>query len=606
MKRAFRDFLSLQDHFGVTPNHLHKSKRQFHFLFSEIISLLINIGCITLFTMQLFDLINRTKPNINFVSLQQSNGPNITLSEDLIIAFGVLDQQYNKLIDPKLFDIHANYEVTTIHNGIFSNVITKLEQTECNLTNLPEYRRHGYEHEFFSNSLDRYYCFKQTVNKDKITLGGNFGSSFYGVMSFRVSRCNNQTNNNNCYSNEIINDKIKLAWFEVFFLDHFIDINNFEQPIQTYSNSFYTTIEPKFTKSYWASFNGINMFSDHGILFETNNTFSAVKFEKDKFDVAENEGGLGDFIEFGLISSANNEVYYRSYLKIQDICAVIGGLLNGLNIVFGFVFGFIGQKLYNIELINNIFSFKIAYTNANTYNAHQPNIISAFIGNKNTCVNDNSQFDNAQQTPVVNVTKANTIKRKKLMKVQLNSIEPIKQNEIPMQKINVNAKKNRFQMTLGEIICSSITCGSKHGCCEKKRNYNSNNISNYERKKIFLLFKKKIEFSMTILLQNEITYIKKCILKDLISQKKFDESVSQKHHHKLRFLYYLDSANSAFNSSNYNQIKNDSSFGLMEITNAHSNEKNNIGTQNQRKSVISGGVLNIRTPSNTIMTISHK
>jgi hypothetical protein len=44
----------------------------------------------------------------------------------------------------------------------------------------------------------------------------------------------------------------------------------------------------------------------------------------------------------------------------------------------------------------------------------------------------------------------------------------------------------------------------------------------------------------------------------------------------------------------------------MEITNAHSNEKNNIGTQNQRKSVISGGVLNIRTPSNTIMTISHK
>jgi hypothetical protein len=111
---------------------------------------------------------------------------------------------------------------------------------------------------------------------------------------------------------------------------------------------------------------------------------------------------------------------------------------------------------------------------------------------------------------------------------------------------------------------------------------------------------------MTILLQNEITYIKKCILKDLISQKKFDESVSQKHHHKLRFLYYLDLANSAFNSSNYNQIKNDSSFGLMEITNAHSNEKNNIGTQNQRKSVISGGVLNIRTPSNTIMTISHK
>jgi hypothetical protein len=86
-------------------------------------------------------------------------------------------------------------------------------------------------------------------------------------------------------------------------------------------------------------------------------------------------------------------------------------------------------------------------------------------------------------------TAINTIKRKKLMKVQLNSIEPIKQNEIPMQKINVNAKKNRFQMTLGEIICSSITCGSKHGCCEKKRNYNSNNISNYERKKIFLLFK---------------------------------------------------------------------------------------------------------------------
>ena len=77
MKHAFRDFLSLQDHFGVTPNHLHKSKRQYHFLFSEIISLLINIGCITLFTMQLFDLINRTKPNIHTQNKHNHQQPNI-------------------------------------------------------------------------------------------------------------------------------------------------------------------------------------------------------------------------------------------------------------------------------------------------------------------------------------------------------------------------------------------------------------------------------------------------------------------------------------------------------------------------------------------------
>lgn len=607
MKRTLKDFLFLQDHFGVTPNHLHKSKRQFHYLLSEIISLLINFGCIGLFILQLIELINREKPAINFVSLRLAKGPNITISDNLIIAFGVLDQQYQIMKGDGLFEVHANYEVTTIRDGIFSNVVTQLERINCTLTNLPEYARHNLEHEFYSNSLDNYYCFKQTITGDKIVLGGNFGSEFYGIMSFRVSRCKNSTSGN-CEDNDVIDKRIKLSWFEVFFLDQFIDINNFKNPVQTYGNSFYTNIEPKLTKTYWAYFNGISMYSDHGILFDTNNTFSALKYENNKFDVSDNEGGLGDFIEFGLISSLNNEVYYRSYLKIQDIFAVIGGLLNGLNIVFSIVLGFIGHKMYNIELINNLFSFHFVGNTLNNLSSFtNPYNVNPQTGNslnqKTNSNNDNKQSNTFGFSGVVkmhHVTSLPVVKKKKLMKINLDS-----QKQLTEKAQKGKNSGNIFELSFKEIFCGKITCGKGGGCCmsSSKSSFKNESINTHEREKIFHAFKKKIEFSNTILLQNEILWLKRFLLKETnihyaSNHKKIEELNISNLNQKMKFIYFVDTGNSVYNS-NYNQMKNDSYPELIELSKYPITEQfthqTKIGNEPpQRKSVTAG--LSLQTP----------
>ena len=117
MKNVLTGFLTSQDHFGIAPNYMIKGKRKFHTLICQIISLLMNLGCIAMFITLTIELIKRNNPTVNNVTLQLDKGPNATLnSKDLIIAIGILDSSYQVFNDPTVFTFEANYEVTTIYN----------------------------------------------------------------------------------------------------------------------------------------------------------------------------------------------------------------------------------------------------------------------------------------------------------------------------------------------------------------------------------------------------------------------------------------------------------------------------------------------------------
>ena len=114
---------------------------------------------------------------------------------------------------------------------------------------------------------------------------------------------------------------LKLAgtwcWFEVFFLDHYIDIYNYTNPIQTYANSFYVYIDPSISKSLWTNFNKLQVETDNGILFDSNKHEYAFKYEKINNDIKLDISH--SIIEFGLIMSMSEDIFYRSYIK-TPIC----------------------------------------------------------------------------------------------------------------------------------------------------------------------------------------------------------------------------------------------------------------------------------------------
>ena len=90
--------------------------------------------------------------------------------------------------------------------------------------------------------------------------------------------------------------------------------------MKTYNNSIYTRIDSGVSKSLWTYFNRVNIKSDNGIHFSTEKKFDASKYERVSFDMVVNSDHL---VEYGLMTSFNQEIIYHSYITIQDICADI-------------------------------------------------------------------------------------------------------------------------------------------------------------------------------------------------------------------------------------------------------------------------------------------
>ena len=76
-------------------------------------------------------------------------------------------------------------------------------------------------------------------------------------------------------------------------------------------------------------------------------------------------------------------IYERSYIKIQEIAANVGGVLKIMNMIFAFLIDFIDRKHLNINLINNIyeltedvFSSKNKKNKNKAFNSTSPFVVS--------------------------------------------------------------------------------------------------------------------------------------------------------------------------------------------------------------------------------------
>lgn len=220
----FLSCVKAQDYFGIVPSMTIKNQQKYQNIIGSLLSLAINISCIVLIITFLVELFSHNNPSLNTVTTSKSISPNITLStDDLIISFGIMDRNFNVIDDPSIFSIDSQYQVIRSFNNNIEFNSFSMKRINCSEINLKKYQEAGYENEFYLNNLQNYYCYNTTENNNPITIGGKFGTEFYGVVSLSISPCNNETSNVTCQTPEQIEEVLTLCYFEIFFLDHFID-----------------------------------------------------------------------------------------------------------------------------------------------------------------------------------------------------------------------------------------------------------------------------------------------------------------------------------------------------------------------------------------------
>ena len=325
-----KKLLKQQDHFAFTFQLYFIGKKRNHTIIGIILSSIINIFCIVMFLLYLIELLNHSKPKVNYSKISKKLNTNITLNtKELLYTIGFRDKNYQVLADPTIASLLPVYErMHTDEHGIFKQEQIELDIINCTIL-LPLFKELDVVEQFYSNGVQNYYCFNGTSLGEDIILGGKYGSEFYGNLAIFVKKCTNSSENLSkgiiCQDEDVINNKVQDAWVEITYASAFIDSDNYTNPIQYILDGYYTRLDHSINKMLYTYFNLVNFYSENNWLLSHEKHEWAIKEEIESTDL-NLENSDGTIFTAYVCPSFTVENYKRRYIKIQEIGANVSGL----------------------------------------------------------------------------------------------------------------------------------------------------------------------------------------------------------------------------------------------------------------------------------------
>ena len=179
------------------------------------------------------------------------------------------------------------------------------------------------EKKFYNNSEKGFnypYLIHGTANKDNL---------FYYIT---IETCRNDSHynliygKNSCGTNKEISEfKSKIDGGDLYFIDNYIDVSNYKQPLNKFIQSISGTMNNLDIPIYHLLFNPLRIITHASIL--TNNYFYENSF---LFDVKEPKTRDSDnysIADFAFWMGNNFEIYERTYQKLQNVLASLGGII---------------------------------------------------------------------------------------------------------------------------------------------------------------------------------------------------------------------------------------------------------------------------------------
>ncbi len=198
-----------------------------------------------------------------------------------------------------------------------------------------------------------------TINDDNFEYpmiahgSSNPNSRPYGIF---ILRCQNHSelNQSEC-DDEYISDQkaLEIDTINMYFIDHYIDVSNYHYPI----TNFYHKLSNKIVLSSYTinhlNYNPLKLNTHTGIIMTSNSEIKTFNFDVNEKLTTKDEN-TGIYGSFYFWMQNQMQIYDRSYQKMQDVCASIGGISKLLTIV-GYFLNYIFAKITLItDLANDI------------------------------------------------------------------------------------------------------------------------------------------------------------------------------------------------------------------------------------------------------------
>jgi hypothetical protein len=331
-----------------------------------------------------------------------------------------------------------------------------------------------------------YYCLPPGT---KIKSTGVYGDkNMFVSVRTNVDFCiNGVDNRTNCISKETTVKNMKNIVMHVLLDDYFTNSNNYLDPFNKYYYSEQIIGQAGVFTRQNVEFKTINYKTDQGFILESIET--DIKSSIDNYNIQNLVNPNTNTIFSNLYRNSKlRDVYNRSYIKIQGVFALIGGLLT----VFNKALDFICSYFVYPDIIQVFYEKYKSKEKKENFNSNFPNFESQI--NLNNYINNNSKLPNS-----LNIDKNLNINTFKYT-------EQTNENTKFSEKIFIKNKVNTFKSSKMQLDFNGLTIKEKvlRACCIKPKVFNDkfktyNSIVNLYQKKFSLEHLMKVSKRVKIL-----------------------------------------------------------------------------------------------------------
>ena len=359
MKRCRFDceIINKFDLFGKEPEFFYKGSSQKTSYFGRILSVIYVVLYICFFVYKLARMVK--KVDIDFYETYAFTGiPSVSLnSENFYAGFSI-----GGMIDKQIYYPVMQYWVETRTNGIKNPPEVKdIELEVCQLS------KFGKRHQDLlrDKPLENFYCIKN-VKEDLIGYGSLDTFSYYYIMLFPC--VGTHPDGTPCKPIDEVTAFFQKTFLEFSVQDIELTPKDYDNPSEPLTKDITTPVFQGLYQSIFGYFQIVNMETNLDIVgFEA---ISAEKHEKFlKYDESwiiaspsPHQGGLNPnypVCDVMIQLSAKVVTIKRTNTKLIDVLGDVGGVMEVLWSLFNIISMFITDLLYDIDIVNNLFSFDL-------------------------------------------------------------------------------------------------------------------------------------------------------------------------------------------------------------------------------------------------------
>lgn len=427
--------ISKFDLIGKTPDINVQGRSTFNTFTGGILSILIFI--LTILTSFYFsrEIWEKKNPKVNRSIVPNPLPGDIIIGDEWDFFFGL---QFNNTL-------YIDNSIYTIKGRLFKFIPgegLKMQEYKIEPCKNDSFRQNHKEH-FLQYNINGAWCVSKE-NIPDLKISNVWGKPGFSFIDVSLWPCKNTTTNTNCKSIEEINSKLNIGVFSIYTLYSITITTDYDEPYKfVVYNDFIPVSYKSFTHSILYFYHS-EIRSDVGFLLEESKIKQSFGIDRLKINYYNQPEIDQRFMRFQFQISNWKELYNRNFIKLQDIAAQIGGIINVFYIGSIIINYLIREYFYRRYLVDRFLGFDESIIES--HYVQKKFGFNIGVSNMNNFKNYNNRehLDKIDEEHIKDVNKAKNVFDSEITLGEINSEQKVNEinSETDERTLNVDKRLN--------------------------------------------------------------------------------------------------------------------------------------------------------------------